>query len=81
MADGDANTQDPFSTPISADNAAARAAELEASRVALAKAVKTLEEKQKLAMASEIHLENKRKELKSIAEYNKKRSLPRSGRV
>jgi hypothetical protein len=77
MADGDANTQDPFSTLISADNAAARAAELEATRVALAKVAKTLEEKQRLTMASEIHLENKRKELESIGEYNKQRSLPR----
>jgi hypothetical protein len=72
---------DILSTPISAANAAARAADLEAQRVTMLAASKAIEaDKQKALDAAKV-LESQRRELQYLSDYNRKRSAMLSGRV
>jgi hypothetical protein len=72
MAGDDPIIQDPLSTPISTDNAAARAADLEQARTALAETHRVLQAKERQATTTLKQLEIRRKELESIADYNRK---------
>jgi hypothetical protein len=80
-ADDNTNsTPDALATPISAENVAARAAELEATRLNMIEASKNMEEEQRKSQAAAKILESPRKELSSIDAYTRKQSAPRAGR-